>query len=102
MDLVPDTFNEYFRLRSTDQVEARTIFNPAVVERVLALAHGQPFRAVAQEEGLVFDFVGDNRFALIDLKTGEWNDETIKQSVTDVAELLELVDTLAHAFMVRD
>lgn len=102
VDLVPDTFNEYFRLRSTDQVEARTIFNPAVVERVLALAHGQPFRAVAQEEGLVFDFVGDNRFALIDLKTGEWNDETIKQSVTDVAELLELVDTLAHAFMVRD
>ena len=102
VDIVPDTFNDHFRLRTTDQVEARTIFNPAVVERVLALAHGQPFRAVAEDVGLVFDFVGDNRFAMVDLASGDWNDDSIKQSVTDIAELLELVDVLAHAFMVRD
>lgn len=101
VDIVPDTFNEHFRLRTTDQVEARTIFNPAVVERVLAMAHGQPFRAVAEDVGLVFDFVGENRFAMVDLLTGDWDDDTIRRSVTDIAELLELVDVLAHAFMVR-
>ena len=102
VDLLPPTFNEYFRLRSTDQTEARTIFNPAVVERVLAMAHGNPFRAVARAGHIVIDLVGDNRFNRVELSSGEWSEETIRQTLTDIAELLELVDVMAHAFMVDE
>lgn len=100
VDLVPPIFNDHFRLRSSDQTEARAIFNPAVVERVLAMAHGFPFRAVAREGHLVIDLVGDNRFNLVELSTGTWSAETIRQTFIDIAELLELVDAMAHAFMV--
>ena len=101
VNLVPDTFNDHFRLRGTDQVEARTLFNPAVVERVIALSRGKPFRAVASGGHLVIDVVGDNRFSLIDMTTGVWSEDTIFQTYTDIAEMLELVREMAHAFMVR-
>jgi hypothetical protein len=101
VDLGPKAFDALYRLRATDQVEARAIFNPAVIERVIALAHGGRFRAVAQYQSLVFDFAGAaNRFQLIDLLTGAWSEETIQQTHADLAEALALVDTLAHAFMV--
>lgn len=101
VQLVPASFNEKFRLRGSDQVEARTIFNPAVVERVLALAHGETFRAVARGDCLVLDIVGENRFNLVDLHTGEWSENHIRQTLTDMAEMLDFVDAAAHAFMVR-
>lgn len=100
VDLGPKAFDSLYKLRSSDQVEARTIFNPAVIERVIALAHGGPFRAVARAGHLVFDFASEtNRFHLIDLITGVWNDETLHQTYSDLAEALALVDTLGHAFM---
>ena len=102
VQLVPATFNDHFRLRSTDQVEARTIFNPAVVARILALAHGEPFRAVASGEHLVINFEGQNRFNLLDLQTGAWSDESIRETWSDIADLLTVTDEMAHAFMVRD
>ena len=89
------------RLRSSDQVEARTIFNPAVVERVLKLAHDMPFRAVAAGNFLILDIVGDNRFSVIELATGKWSRQRIEDALRDVAELLELVDEAAHTFMIR-
>lgn len=101
VQLVPETFNDRFRLRSTDQVEARTIFNPAVIERVLALAHGEVFRAVGRDDVLVFDIVGENRFDLIDLRTAYWDTQTVQKTFGDIAELMELVDEMAHAFMVK-
>jgi hypothetical protein len=100
VDLGPKAFDALYRLRASDQVEARAIFNPAVIERVIALAHGGKFRAVAQGNDLVFDFAGGpNRFQLIDLLTGVWTDETILQTHVDLAETLALVETLGHAFM---
>ncbi len=99
--LLPEAFDETFRLRGSDQVEARTIFNPAVVERTLKLAHGDRFRAVAREDGLVFDFVGANRFNLLNLDTDEWSLASIRQAMTDLADLLDLIDEMAHTFMVR-
>src|SRR3990167_4139688 len=45
-----------FTLPASDQVEARAIFNPAVIERVIALSHGGKFRAVGRGQHLVFDF----------------------------------------------
>ena len=100
VDLGPRAFDSLYKLRSSDQVEARAIFNPAVIERVIALAHGGPFRAVATAGHLVFDFPSEtNRFGLIDLVTGEWGDDTIRQTHADLAEALALVDALGHAFM---
>ena len=100
VDLGPKAFDALYRLRGSDQVEARALFNPAVIERVIALAHGGKFRAVARQQHLVFDFAGEaNRFHLIDLVTGEWNDETLRQTHADLAEALALVDALGHAFM---
>lgn len=101
VSLGPKTFDERFRLRANDQVEARAIFNPAVMERVIALAHGEKIRAVATGQHLVLDIAGANRFALVDLGTGAWSDETIRQTFADVADLTALVDEAAHAFMVR-
>lgn len=99
VDLGPRAFGELYRLRSTDQVEAHAIFNPAVIERVIALAEGGAFRAAAKGNRLVFDFPGADRFALIDLVTGVWNLETLERTAGDLAATLSLVDTLAHAFM---
>ena len=100
VDLGPKAFDALYRLRGSDQVEARALFNPAVIERVIALAHGGKFRAVARQQHLVFDFAGEaNRFHLIDLVTGEWNDEALRQTHADLAEALALVDALGHAFM---
>ncbi|MBA4226950.1 MAG: hypothetical protein C0456_09995 [Hyphomonas sp.] len=99
VDLGPRAFGELYRLRSTDQVEARAIFNPAVIERVIALAEGGAFRAVGKGSRLVFDFPGADRFALIDLVTGAWSPETLERTASDLAAALALVDTLAHAFM---
>ncbi|KCZ98520.1 hypothetical protein HPO_09915 [Hyphomonas polymorpha PS728] len=99
VDLGPRAFGELYRLRATDQVEARAIFNPAVIERVIALAEGGAFRAVGKGNRLVFDFPGGDRFALIDLVTGAWSPETLERTVGDLAAALALVDTLAHAFM---
>lgn len=100
VDLGPKAFDAVYRLRASDQVEARALFNPAVIERVIALAHGGKFRAVAQGRDLVFDFAGGpNRFQLVDLLTGVWNEETILQTHSDLAETLALVEVLGHAFM---
>lgn len=100
VDLGPKAFDALYRLRASDQVEARAIFNPAVIERVIALAHGGKFRAVARAGHLVFDFPSEtNRFRLIDLITGEWDEDTIRQTHADLAEALALVDALGHAFM---
>ena len=100
VELGPRSFDAHYRLRSSDQVEARAIFNPAVIERVTALANGGPFRAVARQQHLVFDFASEaNRFHLIDLITGHWSDDTIRQAHADLAEALDLVDALGHAFM---
>lgn len=100
VDLGPRAFDALYRLRSSDQVEARAIFNPAVIERTIALAHGGKFRAVARAQHLVFDFASEaNRFQIVDLLTGAWSDETIRQTYADIAETLALVDALGHAFM---
>ncbi len=101
VDLGPKAFHDRYRLRASDQVEARAIFDPAVVERLLAMAHDGPFRAVARGEHLVFDLEGEDRFALIDPATGAWSDETIRKGLTDLAEMLDLVDALAQTFRVK-
>ncbi|MFN3314859.1 MAG: hypothetical protein ACK46Q_15550, partial [Hyphomonas sp.] len=102
VDLGPRAFEAVYRLRASDQVEARALFNPAVIERVIDIAHDGKFRAVARGDRLVFDFPGTDRFRLVDLTTGDWGEHTLVQTAADLAEALSLVDTLAHAFMLAD
>lgn len=101
VDLAAKEFTDAYRLKSTDQTEARALFNPLVMARVIDLAHGGAFRSVAKGEHLVFDFVGDNRFNISDLGTGAWDESKLFTAVRDLAEALELVDALGNAFMVR-
>ncbi|MEM7767820.1 MAG: DUF3137 domain-containing protein [Pseudomonadota bacterium] len=100
VDLGPEAFRDQYRLRTNDQVEARALFDPAVIERLLAIAHDGPFRAVARGEYLVFDIEGENRFALLDPATGAWSDKSVRQGLTDLAETLDLVDAFAATFRV--
>ncbi len=94
-------FADHYRLRSSDQVESRALFNPAVIERVLALADRGKFRGVASGRDLVFAFEGTDRFALLNLQTGAWDETSIRRGLGDLADALGLVDALAHAFMLR-
>ncbi len=99
--VVAPAFEDRFRMRSSDQVEARAIFDPAVLERVADLAHGEKVRAVAFQDHLVIDVEGEDRFAMIDLVTGEWSEETVAASLHNVADMLDLADAVARAFNLR-
>ena len=101
VDLGPEAFSDRFRLRSTDQTEARAIFNPAVIERVIRLAHGDKVQASASGSHLVIDVEGANRFDCVNLITGEWSDESMRTALHDLYEMLDLLREAAHAFMVK-
>ena len=101
VDLGARAFKDVFKLRSTDQTEARTVFNPAVMERVIELARDDRVRAVAFSEGLVIDVAGSDRFALSHILTGEWSEESIRTTFSDIADLVLLVEAAAHSFMLR-
>lgn len=97
--VVAPAFEDRFRMRSTDQVEARTVFDPAVLERVADLAHGEKVRAVAYGQHLVVDIEGgDDRFAMIDLLSGEWSAQRIADSMIHIAEMRELAEAVAASF----
>ena len=91
-------FQDRFEIRASDQVEARTVFDPAVLERLARLDCGKTARAVAYEDHLVVDVAGEDRFAIIDLKTGEWSEETMRRSLENVADMLDLAAAIAGAF----
>ena len=101
VDIVANAFRDRFRMRSTDQTEARTIFDPGVVERVANLAHGEKVRAVAFGEHLVIDVEGEDRFGMVNLTTGAWNRESIATSMAHIAEMLDLAEAVAQAFRLR-
>ena len=100
VDLGARAFKDIFKVRSTDQTEARQVFNPAVMERLIALAGENPMRAVAFSEGLVIDIAGADRFALSHQVTGAWSEASVHQTFSDIANLLEFIKTSAHSFMV--
>lgn len=99
--VVAPAFEERFRIRTNDQVEARAVFDPAVLERVASLAHGEKVRAVAAGEHLVIDVAGEDRFAMVDLATGAWSEATVAKTMTNIAEMLDLADAVADAFRLK-
>ncbi|MEL7454251.1 MAG: DUF3137 domain-containing protein, partial [Pseudomonadota bacterium] len=94
-----DAFEDRYDLRGTDQTEARYVFNPAVIERLIDFAHGADMRAVATDDHIVVDLRGHDRFELIDLLTGAWSETSIETTFQDIADLLDLIDSVAKAFM---
>ncbi len=104
IDLGARTFSQRFDVRGQDQVEARALLNPAVMERLLAVPEAEEIVIVAKGAHVVIDIAADagrNRFNLVDIRAAVWNDETIKTGVADFGEALNLVDAFAHALMVR-
>ncbi|MEM8772021.1 MAG: DUF3137 domain-containing protein [Pseudomonadota bacterium] len=99
--VVAPAFESRFRMRSTDQVEARAVFDPVVLERMSNIAHGEKVRAVAFEDHLIVDVEGENRFSMVNLMNGEWSEETVARSMINLAEMLELADAVAHVFKLR-
>ncbi|MEL7040405.1 MAG: DUF3137 domain-containing protein [Pseudomonadota bacterium] len=91
-------FDEMYRVRSNDQVEARFVFTPDIMLRVSALAHGAPLRATAQDNHLVVAFEGPNRFDLTSKDTGLDGDAAVRLAIQQIGEMLDLVDAVSRAF----
>ena len=99
--LLSSSFAKAYKVRANDQMEARLIFDPAVIERLTAYAAQGPVRGVAFENHLVIDLVGDNRFNILDVMTGAWSEKTIDKTLSDFNEMLAFVDSISHAFSVK-
>lgn len=98
VSLESNDFEDAFRVRSNDQVEARFVFTPDVMVRILELAHGEQIRATAQGDHLVIAFEGPNRFDLTSADTGLEGDAAIRLAVQQIAEMLDLVEAVAGVF----
>lgn len=96
--LESNDFEDDFRVRSNDQVEARFVFTPDVMARLIDLAHGEPFRATAQADHLVFALEGPNRFDLTSPDSGLDSDAAIRLAIQQIGEMLDLVETVAAVF----
>jgi hypothetical protein len=104
VDLGVPAFSKRFDVRSNDQVEARALLNPAVIERLIAIPEAEEIVIVAQGGHVVVDIAGEagrNRFNLVEVTSAVWNDATLTEGITDLADALSLVDVFAHALMVR-
>ncbi|MEO1659932.1 MAG: DUF3137 domain-containing protein [Pseudomonadota bacterium] len=98
VSLESNDFDEAFRVRSDDQVEARFVFTPDVMARITELAHGEQIRATAQGAHLVIAFEGPNRFDLTSEDTGLEGDAAIRLAIGQIAEMLDLVGAVADVF----
>ena len=96
--LESNDFEDTFRVRSNDQVEARFVFTPDVMARMLDLAHGEHVRATAQADHLVVAVEGPNRFDLTSEDTGLDGDAAIRLAVQQIGELLDLVEAVGLVF----
>lgn len=101
VSLISKAFTRAYNVRACDQVEARLIFDPAVIDRLTDYAASDAVCGIAFDEHLVVDLVGRNRFDLINLATGAWSQDTIQTTLDDIAELLGFVRTVSRAFAVK-
>jgi hypothetical protein len=99
--LLSSDFAKAYKVRATDQMEARLIFDPAVIERLTAYAAQGPVRGVAFDNHIVVDLIGDNRFNILDVMTGAWSEESIEKTLHDFSEMLDFVDAISLAFSVK-
>ena len=98
VSLESSEFEDRFRVRSNDQVEARFVFTPDVMVRILELAHGEKIRATAQGQHLVVAIEGPNRFDLTSEDTGLKGDAAVRLAVQQIGEMLDLVEAVGEVF----
>lgn len=99
--LLSKSFAKKYAVRACDQVEARLIFDPAVIDRLTEYAASDAVCGIAFDDHLVVDLQGRNRFELLDLVTGKWSEDTINATLEDVADLLGFVQTVSTTFALR-
>jgi len=99
--LLSQQFAKSYKVRATDQMEARLIFDPAVIERLTAYSACGPVRGVAFDNHLVVDLSGPDRFEILDLMSGKWSEESIDATLTDFEHMLGFVDAISQAFSVK-
>ena len=98
VSLESNEFDDRFRVRSNDQVEARFVFTPDVMARIIELAHGEKIRATAQGEYLVVAIEGPNRFDLTSADTGLDGDAAVRLAIQQIGEMLDLVEAVGLVF----
>lgn len=91
-------FEKQFRVRSDDQVEARFVFTPDIMVRMIDLAHGEDIRATAQGDHLTIAFEGPNRFDLTHSDTGLTGDPAVRMAIQQIGEMLDLVEAVGAVF----
>jgi hypothetical protein len=101
VSLISKAFTKNYSVRACDQVEARLIFDPAVIERLTTYAASDAVCGIAFDNHLVVDLVGRNRFDLLNLASGDWSRDTIQTTLDDIEELREFVQTVSRAFAVK-
>lgn len=94
-------FAKTIKVRSTDQVEAHWLFDPAVSENLASLGLTNEISGAAFGSHLVVDIAGNNRFDIIDVITGEWDDERIVRTMDDIKNMKSFVSAVADAFTIR-
>lgn len=99
--LLSKDFSKAYSVRASDQMEAHLIFDPVVIEKLTAYSADDAVRGVAYDNHLVIDLAGSNRFDILDLMTGGWSEQSIANTLGDFTQMLDFVDSVAHAFSVK-
>lgn len=100
VELISKAFSKKYEVRATDQMEARLIFDPNVIEKLTAF--GTSLSGVAFDNHLVIDIVGDNRFDIVNVLTGEWSQTSIQTTLDDFSKLFEIVQSVSNTFSIKD
>jgi hypothetical protein len=93
-------FEHDFEVYGSDQVEARELVHPVFMERLLALEtkfSGSRIRCAFDGGDLLVAVEGRNRFEAGSMFTPLADPERVRSVVTDIAEILRLVDSMLTA-----
>ena len=93
-------FERDFEIYGSDQVEARELVHPVFMERLLALESkfdGKRIRCGFEGGDLLIAVEGRNRFEAGSMFRPLADPERVRQVVTDIAEILRLIDSILTA-----
>jgi hypothetical protein len=93
-------FEREFEVYGSDQVEARALVHPVFMERLLALEtkfSGSRIRCAFENGDLLIAVEGRNRFEAGSMFSPLADPKRVRQVVSDVAEILRLIDAMLTA-----
>ena len=98
-DLVDPEFEDLFDVFTNDQVEARYLIDPVIIERLKALYEeydgSKLMAAFYQNRFLILIASNTNHFEPADIRTSALNEDGIVSMKQEVREILSIVDQLA-------